>query len=68
MAKATAAEVKRATELGKAAFEDGRSRVAAWDKDLMAMLAGNQVGEGLPIIEAWVRAWDTANLAAPFDW
>jgi len=57
--KAQAAEL-----LGQRAFERGMMCVPAFDKDLMPLLGGDQ---SLPVLDAWVRGWHKANLAAPVE-
>lgn len=59
MSKIATAEV-----LGTLAFKAGKPRIPALDKDLLALLAGHKVGEGIPVLNAWLRNWDLANLAA----
>jgi hypothetical protein len=57
--------VPQAEALGRAAFEADKKRIPAQDPAVLPLLAGLQVGEGLPILNAWLRGWDRANLAAP---
>jgi hypothetical protein len=61
-------KVQQAAILGAQAFKDGLRRVPVTDKNLNALLAGNQVGEGLPVLKAWTQAWDKANLADLGGW
>ena len=63
--RATAAEIQRAAELGAKAFERGAKCVPALDAEIMDLIRGKKVGAGLPIWDAWTRAWTMANLAAP---
>lgn len=60
---------ERAAQLGKAAFEAGKARVPAHDAAVLELLKGKPVGDKdtLPILKAWLRAWDKANLAAPVE-
>lgn len=51
-----------AADAGKAAFHRGALRVPALDAAIKPLLVGN---ECLPVLTAWLKAWDTANLAAP---
>ena len=53
-----------ASVLGTIAFKAGKKRVPFFDKDLMALLKGNEIGEGLPVLNAWLASWDAANLSA----
>ena len=48
--------------LGQQAFVNGKMRVFALDQKAVSLLAGNKIGQGLPIIKAWIRGWDEANL------
>lgn len=59
-----------ARELGRKAFEDGRKAVPAWDPALCAMLSPRPSGTvgadaAVRILDAWSRAWHSANAAAP---
>lgn len=56
--------IEQATQLGKAAFEAGKTRVAAHDPALLKLLADNRTADTLAVLKAWVRAWDVANLKA----
>ena len=56
---------RQAYDLGVKAFHDGKKAVPALDQNLLPLLKGNKVGEGLPVIKAWANGWHTANLAAP---
>jgi hypothetical protein len=65
---------RRAFVLGVVAFVDGRTRVPALDEGYAAMLEGvmpggdgGDGGDGVPVTMAWLRGWDTANLAAPVE-
>jgi hypothetical protein len=53
----------KARALGAAAFAAGIKRAPALDNDLLPMLAGNEIGAGLPVLSAWLAGWDAANLA-----
>jgi len=56
--------VEQAAKLGKEAFIRGALRVPALDPNLPALLAGSgRIGASIPILNAWLRAWDLANLA-----
>lgn len=50
--------------LGIIAFGDGKKAIPAMDKDLMGLLQGNKVGEGLPVIKSWISGWHSANIIA----
>ena len=56
-----------AAVLGTIAFNSGIKRIPAMDKSLMPLLASNEIGEGIPVLEAWLHAWDLANLAKQID-
>lgn len=60
----TPTKVIVAQVLGQKAFVNGAKRVPAHDPELMTLLAGNEVGQGIPVLDAWLRGWDEANLAA----
>ena len=54
--------------LGRDAFRRGVKCVPALDmKNLQPYLAGNQVGDGIPILDAWLTGWSEANVAAPIE-
>jgi len=54
--------VTRARQLGDRAFHDGRVCTPALDPALRPLFAGLKVGEGLPILDAWLAGWTHANL------
>ena len=58
-------KVEKARELGRLAFERGAKSIPALDPELLKLLEGNKLGEGLPILEAWTNGWHKANLAVP---
>lgn len=58
--------IEQSSQLGKAAFERGAKRVPAQDPDFCKALYG-QNGNTLPMLKAWISAWDKANLAAPVE-
>ena len=58
-----AARVPEAKILGKSAFEMGLMCAPAVDTEFMILMRGLPVGFGIPILEAWIRAWTEANLA-----
>lgn len=55
-------KVVRAADLGRKAFFEGKKSVPAHDKDLMELMRGNKVGEGIAVLDAWANAWHRANL------
>jgi len=63
----TGVEVKvlAAATLGTLAFKRGDLRVPAADPAVMELLEGNAVGDGIPVLGAWLAAWDAANLCKP---
>lgn len=54
---------RQALELGRKAFEEGRSAVPALDPELAKMYDGR--GDVILVLEAWIRGWHRANAAAP---
>jgi hypothetical protein len=50
--------------LGVIAFSNGKKAIPAHDNDLLKLLTGNKVGEGLPILKSWEKGWHSANLLA----
>ena len=67
MDKRIASQVELAEALGRRAFEEGRSGAAALDKGMMEIVAqnsGHPIGTSSPALEAFLRGWDRANLAA----
>lgn len=60
--KPTKKEKQQAQELGKQAFLDGKSGIPCLDKNLTPLLKGRIVGEGAPLLKAWSRGWDIANI------
>lgn len=55
--------VAKAEAAGKAAFEAGKIRTPALDANLDPLLRGCQPGEGVKVLNGWLRAFDEANLA-----
>lgn len=53
---------KQAQALGKKAFEEGRSAVPALDPELQRMYGR---GDTVAILDAWIRGWHRASVAAP---
>lgn len=58
-------KILAAAVLGTASFNAGKKRIPALDLELLALLEGNEIGEGHATLAAWLKAWDDANLAAP---
>lgn len=56
----------RAEQLGREAFEAGRSNNPFADDEIAAAVQGAQVGEKTYLLRAFNRGWTAANLAAPF--
>lgn len=59
-----AARVAAAAVLGTAAFAAGKPAAPAMNPELDTLLADLKVGEGEPILQAFVDAWTAASLAA----
>lgn len=55
---------EKAYNLGKHAFHNGMKAIPVYDTELMKMLEGNKVGEGLPLLKAWNRGWHEENIKA----
>ena len=60
--KPTKNDKKKAKELGKKAFLDGKKAIPLYDKEIQDLLKGREVGEGLPLLKVWLKAWHTANI------
>lgn len=56
------AEIKQAYDLGVKAFRAGQRAIPAQDRDLLDMLKGEQIGEGVPLLKSWLKGWTTENL------
>ena len=54
--------IKKSYQSGKIAFDKGIKRTPMMDKDFMATLEGGEVGSSTPLMEAWYKGWDEANL------
>lgn len=76
-------EIQTAFELGKKAWNEGKKRAPAQNNDIIKMLEGKQDGQSLPILDAFIRGWDSQNsptsakkeslkppkiVAKPFSW
>lgn len=59
--------VSKAKQLGKEAFENGMKRVPAQDKELVNLLDDVAIGEGGDVLDAWLKAWDEANIETPVE-
>jgi hypothetical protein len=58
-------QINTARAFGTAAFAQGIPAAPCMDKNLMALLAGKEVGTGsAKIMKAWITGWHQANLAA----
>ena len=55
---------QEATTLGSSAFTADKKRIPAHDARLMQMVQDNK-GMAIPLMTAWLKAWDKANLSAP---
>ena len=55
--------VAKAEAAGKSAFEAGKIRIPALDATLDPLLRGCQPGEGVKVLNAWLRSFVEANLA-----
>jgi len=53
-------ETKKASELGQAAFNNGKDCVPAFDSELMKLLDGSKVGQSGKIISAWIEGFVNA--------
>lgn len=49
---------------GTIAFNEGRPSTPCLDKDCMALLAGNKMGEGIPVLKSFTNSWHAANLVS----
>lgn len=64
--------VEYATALGERAFKFGIMRVPHYDMtSLTPLIRGFAIGDDcsptVAVLDAWLRAWDRANLAAPVE-
>lgn len=57
---------KKAEQLGRTAYHNGKMRVPYHDNDMMNMLVGGQIGDGIAPMTAWLYGWDDENLKAPY--
>ena len=60
----SANELEQARALGEQAFLAGKPSNPGVCPEFMEMLQGNQVGEGLPLFDAWDKGWHGANVGA----
>ena len=58
-------KILAASALGTAAFKAGKPATPCLDRELRKLLAGNEIGEGLSILNAWSSAWHVANVRHP---
>jgi len=56
-------DLHEAEQLGKIAFKNGKEATPALDSRLMELLKDFQTGEGKPLLEAWLKGWNKANLS-----
>lgn len=56
-------KIEKASELGKKAFEAGKVAVPALDRDFCLLLKTVKMNH-VKLLDAWIKAWHTANLAA----
>lgn len=47
---------------GTKAFKDGKQRTPWLDSVVIEIMEGLQVGEGIPVMKAWYKGWDLANI------
>jgi len=59
--------VAHAEILGTKAFQEGRPCVPALDKDLTPLFKELEVGQGKPILDAWIRNWKMTEEHAERD-
>jgi hypothetical protein len=62
-----ATKIATAEKLGRQAFLEGRPAIPALDAQLRErgeLLKGLKVGEGVPIMLAWLKGWHKANLSS----
>lgn len=55
-------KVKLAQEAGKAAFAEGKDRMPMQDRKVRELIGGG--AESGPILRAWLKGWDLANVNA----
>jgi hypothetical protein len=60
--------IETARAFGKKAFHDGKKRIPAHDAELMKLIGETSTGIGssLPLLNAWLKAWDVENLKGEF--
>lgn len=61
-----AAALDEAARIGKEAFSSGQTRAPATSKAVLDLIEKND-GHAVAIMDAFTKAWDKANLAAPVD-
>lgn len=61
-------QILTAAVLGTIAFKNGKKRVPAYDKELLKLLKGRNVGEtpegeasSVRIMQEWTNAWEAAE-------
>lgn len=56
-------KIKMSYEYGKKAFLDGITNASAGDKEFLnTIVAGSEVGESIPYLEAWNKGWHNMNM------
>ena len=63
---ARAMQLFSAEVLGTLAFKEGRKCVPCLDPEMLKLLEGSKVGEGIEPLKRWIRGWTLANMAQ--DW
>lgn len=63
-------QILEASILGTLAFKNGLKRAPFYDAELKKFFIGREIGEtpkgeasSIEIMNAWTKAWDTANLS-----
>lgn len=62
-------DIDKARDLGSNAFHTGAMRIPAIDHDFNSLLHGKRrtAQEAIELLNAWLGAWDKANLEAPVE-
>jgi len=55
-------EIEQARQFGEDAFLAGKKALPYTCKRLGVLLKNRQVGEGLPLLKAWEKGWNKANI------
>jgi len=61
--------IVEASVLGTIAFNNNKERVPSCDKDLMDLIGrtSEKMGDSLPLLNAWLSAWDNSNMLDSID-